>query len=368
MPSLRHTPIPRRPIRNLVAAGALALLLGGCNMVVMNPSGDVALQQRDLVIFSTALMLLIVLPVIGLVGLFAWKYRASNETTDYDPDWDHSSQLELLIWAAPLLIVICLGAVTWTGTHLLDPYRPIARIAAGKPLVANVKPLEVEVIALDWKWMFVYPEYGFATVNELAAPVDRPIHFRITSSSVMNAFYIPTLAGMIYAMPSMETQLNAVINKPGDYAGFSSNYSGAGFSDMRFRFHGLSDADFNAWVARNKAAGGNLTRAAYLKLEKPSEKVPVMRFASVDPTIYNAVVNQCIRPGTTCMSDMMKKDTQDSAAMEGMPNSGNAEGHRVSEPLTTRNAGQAPPKNPSEIPQRGPSSPEESNTPKQRSL
>lgn len=352
----------------MLAAGALALLLGGCNMVVMNPAGDVALQQRDLVIFSTALMLLIVLPVIGLVCLFAWKYRASNETTDYDPDWDHSSQLELLIWAAPLLIVICLGAVTWTGTHLLDPYRPIGRIAAGKPLVANVKPLEVEVIALDWKWMFVYPEYGFATVNELAAPVDRPIHFRLTSSSVMNAFYIPTLAGMIYAMPSMETQLNAVINKPGNYAGFSSNYSGAGFSDMRFRFYGMTDGDFNAWVARNKAAGGNLTRADYLKLEKPSEKVPVMRFANVDPTIYSAVVNQCIRPGTTCMSEMMKKDMQDSAAMEGMPNSGNAEGKRTSSPLTTRDAGQAPPKSPADVPQRGPSKPEDSTTPKQRPL
>ncbi len=337
-------------------------------MVVMHPAGDVALQQRDLVVFSTALMLLIVVPVIGLVGLFAWRYRATNEDATYEPDWDHSSQLELLIWAAPLLIVICLGAVTWTATHLLDPYRPISRLAAGKPLVANVKPLEVEVIALDWKWMFVYPQYGIATVNELAAPIDRPIHFRITSSSVMNAFYVPTLAGMIYAMPSMETQLNAVINKPGNYEGFSSNYSGAGFSGMRFRFHGLNDADFAAWIARNKAAGATLTRADYLKLEKPSEKVPVMRFANVDPGIFSAVVNQCIRPGTTCMSDMMKKDMQDSAAMEGMPNSGTAEGHRVSEPLTTRDAGHAPPKSPSDIPQRGPSKPEESNTPKQRPL
>ncbi|WP_442852546.1 ubiquinol oxidase subunit II [Sphingomonas sp. PAMC 26617] len=368
MASLRLPPIPRRPIRHLLAAGSLTLLLGGCNMVVMNPAGDVALQQRDLVIFATALMLLIVVPVIGLVGLFAWRYRSTNEDATYEPDWDHSSQLELLIWAAPLLIVICLGAVTWTGTHLLDPYRPIARLSAGKPLVANVKPLEVEVIALDWKWLFVYPQYGIATVNELAAPVDRPIHFRISSSSVMNAFYVPTLAGMIYAMPSMETQLNAVINKPGNYEGFSSNYSGAGFSGMRFRFHGLSEGDFNAWISRNKAAGGNLTRADYLKLEKPSEKVPVMRFANVDPGIFSAVVNQCIRPGTTCMSDMMKKDMQDSAAMEGMPNSGHAEGKRNSSPLTTRDAGQAPPKSPSDIPQRGPSAPDESNTPKQRPL
>lgn len=351
-----------------MAAGVLALLLSGCNMVVMNPAGDVALQQRDLVIFSTGLMLLIVLPVICLVGLFAWRYRASNATARYEPDWDHSSQLELLIWAAPLLIVICLGAVTWTATHLLDPYRPIGRIAAGKPLVANVTPLEVEVIALDWKWMFVYPQYGFATVNELAAPVDRPIHFRLTSSSVMNAFYVPTLAGMIYAMPSMETQLHAVINKPGDYKGFSSNYSGAGFSGMHFRFYGMTDANFANWVERNKAAGGNLTRANYLKLVMPSEKVPVMRFASVDAGLFNAVVNQCVRPGTTCMNEMMRKDMQDSAAVEGKPNSGTAQGKRPTSPLTTRDAGHAPPSSPSDIPQRGPSAPEDSNTPKQRPL
>jgi len=293
-----------RPIMIL----ATSLLLGGCNMVVLNPAGDVAAQQRDLLVIATVLMLLIIIPVIALVALFAWRYRASNKDANYQPNWDHSTQLELLIWAAPLLIIICLGAVTWVGTHLLDPYRPIERTASGRPIAPGVKPLEVEVVALDWKWLFIYPEYGFATVNELAAPVDRPIAFKITASSVMNAFYVPALAGMIYAMPSMETRLHAVINKPGTYTGMSANYSGAGFSGMNFHFYGMNDKDFAGWVARNKAAGGNLDRAAYLQLERPSEHVPVQRFAAVEPGLFHAAVNFCVKPGTVCTDAMMRRD------------------------------------------------------------
>ncbi|WP_445192442.1 ubiquinol oxidase subunit II [Sphingomonas sp. Tas61C01] len=347
---------------------ALAASLAGCDMVVMNPMGDVALQQRNLVIIATVLMLLIVVPVIAATALFAWRYRASNETARYEPDWDHSTQLELLIWAAPLLIVICLGAVTWTGTHLLDPYRPIGRLSKGRPVPANTKPLEVQVVALDWKWLFIYPEYGFATVNELAAPVDRPIRFRLTSSSVMNAFYVPTLAGMIYSMPSMETKLHAVINKPGNYEGFSANYSGAGFSHMRFRFHGMDNAGFNAWVARNRGAGGTLTRANYLQLERPSEKVPVMRFASVAPGLFDAVVNQCVRPGTTCMADMMRHDGGDTAAMKHSEESGTPKTPQPQSPLTTGNAGGAPPASPAQAKQRSPMAPEKSTVPKQNVL
>jgi len=293
-----------RPIMIL----STSLLLGGCNMVVLNPAGDVAAQQRDLLIIATVLMLLIIVPVMALTALFAWRYRASNKDARYEPNWDHSTQLELLIWAAPLMIIICLGAVTWVGTHLLDPYRPIERTGVGRPIAANVKPLEVEVIALDWKWLFIYPEYGIATVNELAAPVDRPIAFRITASSVMNAFYVPSMAGMIYAMPGMETRLHAVINKPGDYEGLSANYSGAGFSGMHFRFYGMSDADFAGWIARNKAAGAKLDRATYLKLERPSEHVPVQRYAAVDASLFRAAVNLCVKPGAMCADEMMRHD------------------------------------------------------------
>ena len=309
----------------------------------MHPMGDVALQQRDLVLIATALMLLIVIPVLALIALFAWRYRSSNEDATYTPDWDHSTQLELMIWGAPLLIIICLGAVTWTGTHLLDPYRPIGRIAAGRPVPANAKPLEVQVVALDWKWLFIYPEYGFATVNELAAPVDRPIRFRLTSSSVMNAFYVPTLAGMVYTMPSMETKLHAVINTPGVYRGISANYSGAGFSGMHFQFFGMKDADFAGWVARNQGAGGDLSRARYLDLVKPTQTVPVMRFAHVAPGLFDAVVGQCVEPGTPCMSAMMKQDGSDTAGMTHMQGMGTPAGPKAVSPLTTSRAGGAPP-------------------------
>ena len=351
-------------IRSLSRFASLAplVLLGGCDMVVMNPMGDVALQQRNLVIFATALMLLIVVPVIALVGIFAWKYRATNADATYEPDWDHSTALELVIWAAPLLIVICLGAVTWVATHLLDPYRPIGRIAAGRPIAAGTKPLEVQVVALDWKWLFIYPEYGIATVNELAAPVDRPIRFRLTASSVMNAFYVPTLAGMIYAMPSMETKLHAVINKPGDYAGFSSNYSGAGFSGMRFRFHGMRDADFAGWVARTRAGRLGLNRANYLKLERPSERVPVIRFARVDAGLFDAVVNQCVRPGTVCMKDMMRMDAGDMVGMKHTSGKPGAATPEPQEPLTGADAGETPPRNPKDVQQRSNASPSDPST------
>lgn len=284
------------------------ILLAGCNMVVMNPSGDVAHQEARLVVISTLLMLLIIVPVIALVVLFAWRYRKSNTAARYEPDWDHSTQLELVIWGAPLLIIIALGLLTWISTHTLDPYRPLARIDAQNPLPENHKPLEVQVVALDWKWLFIYPEQGIATVNELAAPVNVPIRFKITASSVMNAFYIPALAGQIYAMPSMQTQLNAVINKPGEFEGFSSNYSGAGFSDMRFKFHALSNDDFDAWVKKVKTGGEALKRPDYLTLEKPSIKDPVRYFGTVDGTLYHAILNRCVEEGKVCVDAQMAND------------------------------------------------------------
>ncbi|TWT11402.1 ubiquinol oxidase subunit II [Reyranella sp. CPCC 100927] len=299
---------------------SLCAAVGGCNFVVLNPSGDVAAQQRDLIVISTGLMLLIIVPVMVLTGLFAWRYRHANTAARYEPDWDHSTHLELVIWAAPLLIIICLGALTWMGTHLLDPYRTLGRIDAGRPVPAAVKPLEVRVVALDWKWLFIYPDHGIATVNELAAPVDRPIHFRITSSSVMNSFYIPALAGQIYAMAGMETKLHAVINKPGVYPGFSANYSGAGFSGMRFAFHGMTAQAFDAWVAKAKAGGGALGRSDYLELERPSENEPARRYASVDPTLYKAILNMCVEPGKMCMGEMMSIDARGGLGLAGTYN------------------------------------------------
>lgn len=298
----------------------LLLSLSACDAVVLKPYGDVALRQANLVVVSTILMLLIVLPVMALTVFFAWRYRASNDKARYEPEWNHSTSLELVIWSAPLLIIIVLGALTWITTHTLDPYRPLDRVKDGQALPTEAKALRVQVVALDWKWLFLYPDYGIATVNEMAAPVDRPIDFQITASTVMNSFYVPALAGQIYAMPAMETRLHAVINHAGDYEGFSANYSGAGFSHMRFTFRGLSDAEFAAWIARAQAAGGVLDRETYLQLEKPSEREPVRLYGKAAPGLYDAIVNLCVAPGKMCMRDMMAIDARGGLGLQNVHN------------------------------------------------
>jgi cytochrome o ubiquinol oxidase subunit II len=263
-------------------------------MVLLHPAGAVAAQQGHLIVVSTVLMLLVIIPVMALTVLFAWRYRKTNSQATYAPDWDHSTQLELVIWAAPLLIIIALGAVTWINTHTLDPYRPLRRLDATRAIAEGTRPLVVEVVALDWKWLFIYPEQGIAVVNDLAAPVDVPVTFKITASTVMNSFFIPSLAGQIYAMPGMETELHAVMNHPGHYDGFSANYSGAGFSDMRFKFHGLSAPEFERWVQSAKAGGQKLDREGYLRLERPSENDPVRRYASVANGLYDSILARTV--------------------------------------------------------------------------
>jgi len=291
--------------------------LAGCNTIVMDPPGDIASQQARLIVIATALMLLIIVPVIALTVLFAWKYR-KGANARYEPDWDHSTMLELVIWGAPLLIIIVLGLITWITTHTLDPYRPLSRIDENRPLEANHKVLEVQVVALDWKWLFIYPELGIASVNELVTPVDVPVRFRISASTVMNSFYIPALAGQIYAMPGMETQLNAVVNKPGEWEGFSANFSGDGFSHMRFKYRGVTQADFDQYVAKAKASGNTLDRAKYLLLEKPSERHPVERFATAEAGLFKAIVNRCVAPGSVCMDKMMHEDSMRNAKVAAL--------------------------------------------------
>src|SRR5215207_9716482 len=308
-----------KSLRALVLV-ATSGLLAGCGMVVMDPSGDVAVQQRNLIIASTALMLLVILPVIALTFIFAWRYRASNADATYDPDFHHSTQLEVVIWTVPLLIIIALGAMTWVSTHTLDPYRPLSRLAPNKPVPADVKPLTVEVVALDWKWLFIYPDFGIASVNEMATPANMPIVFKITSSSVWNTFYVPALAGMIYAMPGMETKLHAVMNKEGEFTGISGMYSGSGFSRMNFGFRSLTRQGFDEWVAKAKAAGTLLDRGAYLKLEKPSEAEPVRYFASVESGLFGAVLGLCVMPGQMCVGEMHHIDRMGGAANDSEAN------------------------------------------------
>ena len=296
--------------------------LAGCNTVVMNPTGDIAKQQADLITISVLLMLIIIVPVMFLTVLFAWRYRKSANAK-YEPDWDHSTKLELVIWGAPLLIIIVLGLITWVSTHKLDPYRPLDRLDENRPIPASTKPLEVQVVALDWKWLFIYPEQGIASVNELVTPVDVPIRFKITSSTVMNTFYIPTLAGMIYAMPGMETTLNAVLNKPGDYKGLSANFSGEGFSHMHFAYKGVTGGEFDAWVQNMKTNPGVLNRADYLTLEKPSVREPVRYYGQVETALFNRILNRCVAEGNVCMNQQMADDAKRNAiaaAAKRLPN------------------------------------------------
>ena len=316
---IRH--LARRSARMLCVLAAPALL-AGCNMVVLDPSGDIAVQQRNLIIASTALMLLVIVPVIAMTFIFAWRYRASNPDPDatYDPDFHHSTQLEVVIWTVPLLIIIALGAMTWISTHTLDPFRPLGRLAPGKPVPADMKPLKVQVVSLDWKWLFIYPDLGIASVNEMAVPVDQSISFDLTSSSVWNTFYVPALAGMVYTMPAMRTQLQAVINKEGTYRGRSAHYSGSGFSRMEFDFRGLSRDDFDKWVAKAKASGTPLDRDTYQRLEKPSEAEPVRVFGSVDGDLFDSILGLCVRPGQMCMQEMQHIDRKGGAGKEGHAN------------------------------------------------
>ncbi|MEO0960540.1 MAG: ubiquinol oxidase subunit II, partial [Pseudomonadota bacterium] len=308
-----------RAIKTLVCILG-ASLLAGCEMVVLDAPGDVAAQQGELIVYSTVLMLIVIVPVMALTVFFAWRYREDNNEATYEPDWDHSISLEIVVWSVPLAIIICLAGLTWVATHRLDPYQPLRRISADIPINADVKPMEVQVVALDWKWLFIYPEYGVATVNEAAAIVDRPIEFKLTSTTVMNAFYVPALSGMIYAMAGMETELNAVMNEPGTYHGLSANYSGIGFSHMHFDFHTFDEEGFEAWVAKVKDGSGMLDRDEMIALEEPSINHPVKYFDGVEENLWDRIVNMCIGYDDFCQNDMMMVDALGGGGIDGLFN------------------------------------------------
>lgn len=277
-------------IRALFGAVGAAVLLAGCQMEVLNPKGPIASDEKDLILFATGLMLLVVIPVIVLTLVFAWRYRASNTKATYAPDWEHSGKIEAVVWLIPCAIIVVLATVTWITTHKLDPYRPLASTA---------KPLEVEVVSLDWKWLFIYPEQNVASVNELAIPTGTPVNFRLTSATVMNSFFIPQLGSQIYTMAGMETKLHLLASEPGDFAGISANYSGAGFSGMKFVTKAMSQADFDAWVAKARASSQSLDAATYRALEAPSENNAVALYGSVSPTLYHNILNKCA-DGAVC--------------------------------------------------------------------
>jgi cytochrome o ubiquinol oxidase subunit 2 len=272
--------------RASVAALFLALPLAGCSGV-LDPHGPVDVSERLILFDSLAIMLAIVVPVIVATLAFAWWFRASNTRAVYWPEWSFSGRLELIVWAIPALVVTFLGGIAWFGSHALDPYRP---------LVSTTKPTEVEVVSLDWKWLFIYPDEGVASLNQLVLPVGAPAHFRLTSNGVMNSFFVPQLGSQIYTMAGMTSQLTLEADQPGTYRGLSAQFSGDGFSDMRFEARVLPPEAYAKWVADAKATGTALDVAAYAQLAKQSGNVSPNTYGSVDPKLFDAIVNQTAPP------------------------------------------------------------------------
>lgn len=264
------------------------LFLTGCQWNsftgMYHPQGIVAHKEKTLLIDATLLILIIVIPVLFLTIFFAFRYRASNKKATYRPDWGHSNIIEAFCWAIPCIIILILAIMTWITTHDLDPFKPIS--------YKNKPALEIQVISLDWKWLFIYPSEHIATINYLKIPDDRPIHFRITAEGPMNAFSIPQLGSQIYSMSGMETQLYLAGNKQGIYTGLSTNYSGDGFSWMNFKTYVVSNKDYSNWVQDVQKSPKQLTQKEYDELVKPSEKVPPQFFSNPTDGLFQSVINK----------------------------------------------------------------------------
>ena len=278
--------IRRSSRRVLILGGAMAA--GGCTPGILDPVGPVGAAQRQILYNSVGIMLCVVVPVILATALIGWWFRSTNRKARFRPDFVYSGRLEALVWAIPLLVILFLGGIAWIGAHDLDP---------AKPLKSTRPPLEVQVVSLDWKWLFIYPEAGVASVNRLVIPVGRPVHFSLTSSSVMNAFFVPRLGSMIYTMNGMVTQLNLQANKVGTYAGQSSQFSGDGFAGMHFDTDVVSAASFDEWVAQTKRAGPQLDAASYQVLAKPGGDVAPFSYRRTAPGLFEAIVMRRIGTG-----------------------------------------------------------------------
>jgi cytochrome o ubiquinol oxidase subunit II len=260
---------------------------------VLDPQGPIASAERLILIDSTAIMLVVVVPVVLATLVFAWWYRSSNNRASRDADEGYEGRIEFVVWSIPALTVILLGGVIWIGSHQLDPRAPIG----GKS-----NPLRVDVVSLDWKWLFIYPDLGVAAVNQLVIPAGTPVQFRLTSATVMNSFFVPQLGSQIYTMGGMVTHLNLLADAPGEYPGFSANYSGDGFSWMRFVVKSVPAGDFKAWLSQARGAGSGLDDAGYAELAKPSKDLPPTTYRSVDPKLFEHILDRTmLGPGSAVM-------------------------------------------------------------------
>ena len=263
------------------SAIGLALAATGCNRGVLDPVGPIAAQEKQLLINSTAIMLAIIIPTMIATLAFAWWFRRGNTKAEYRPDWEYSGAIEMVVWGIPILTIMLLGGIAWIGSHDLDP---------AKPLKSNVAPLRVEVVSLDWKWLFIYPDQGIATVNQLVVPAGTPVSYRLTSATVWNVFWVPQMGTMIYTMPRMATQLNLQADKQGSFDGLSGHFSGDGFPGMQFKVRSLPPDQFAAWAQGARGAGPALDGRAYAELSKPSSYVKPMTYGAVAPALFDVIV------------------------------------------------------------------------------
>jgi cytochrome o ubiquinol oxidase subunit II len=283
--SLRQSKHPL--LRSIMGLMALSLL-SGCSGGVLDPRGPIADANAKILLNALEIMLVIVVPTIVGALVFAWWFRASNTRARYRPDWVYSGRIELIVWAIPLLVILFLGGVIWIGAHDLDPFRPIE---------PREKALEVQVVSLDWKWLFIYPEHGVASVNEIVIPVDTPVHFSLTSASVMNMFFVPQLGSMIATMNGMVTQLHLKADHAGSFFGQSAQYSGDGFSGMHFTLRAVTQGEFDQWIAAAKQAGPALDLEAYVGLAQQSVNVAPYTYREVEPMLFRDLVTQQLPPG-----------------------------------------------------------------------
>lgn len=284
------------------------------DVAVLNPKGEIADKQRNLIVFTLALSAVVVIPVFALLGMFAWRYREGNTKAHYRPNLDNNILLEAIWWGVPCAIILVLGIVTWQSSHELDPY---------KALNSSVKPVNVQVVALQWKWLFIYPDLHVASVNYLALPEHTPIDFTITADAPMNSFWIPSLGGQVYAMSGMSTQLHLMADTTGNYRGSSANISGAGFADMAFTAHSGTQGDFNAWVQKTQNAQG-LDKTVYDQLARPGTNVTPISYALKDPWLYDKILMKYMTPtsvvqdSTHTSASGMTQMMRDMPDMEGM--------------------------------------------------
>jgi cytochrome o ubiquinol oxidase subunit 2 len=269
-----HDRVPR-------SATLLALLfLAACNRGILDPVGPVGHAEKTILINSTAIMLAIIIPTMIATVAFAWWFRRNNRKATYRPDWEYSGAIEMVVWSIPALTVMLLGGIAWIGSHDLEP---------SKPLKSPNPALEVDVVSLDWKWLFIYPEQGIASVNQLVVPAGTPVNFRLTSATVWNTFFVPQMGSMIYTMPNMTTRLSLQADKPGTYEGRSAHFSGDGFPGMSFKVQALPPDQFAMWAQGARGSGSALDGRTYAELSKPSSYVRPMTYGAVAPGLFDAI-------------------------------------------------------------------------------